>query len=226
MPCKSSEHCVWNETAYHDFLDPTGPQRDENLRLYLENKAVREAEEKAQKQAAELLRTEAELSNSEFNSESSSSLPDVVSDDTLDELPDHPGSAALRNDDPVSLHKRGTVSSPRLEVPKPITHNFQGDVPAAKGAASQDSPTVQSMYQQKAELTESELASMAEVGRTASNIPVHPHASSSTPTKTGTQAFYDPGQPLSHKEYVQQIITQQSLPPGYVTIKSRKYILR
>ncbi|KAN0101938.1 glycoside hydrolase family 47 protein [Hyaloscypha variabilis] len=203
MPCKSSAHCTWNETLYHEFLDPIGPQRDENLRRYLENKAAREAEEEEQRQnKAAALKTEAELSNA-----NSAGSAEVVSDEILDELPDHPGSAALRNDDPVSLHKRGS-----------------GDVPAARGAASQDLPPVKSMYQQKAEHTESELASMAEVGRTASNIPVHPHAASTTPTKT--QVFYDPGQPLSHKEYVQQIIAQQSLPPGFVSIKSRKYILR
>jgi mannosyl-oligosaccharide alpha-1,2-mannosidase len=236
MPCESSEHCTWNETAYWEFLDPTGPQRDENLRLYLENKAAREAEEKAQQEAAEAaLRAEAELTNSEIRSGNSTKTTthEVIPDDVLDELPDHPGSAALKKEDPVSLHKRQTVSSPKLEVPKPITHNFQGDVLPAKGESSQEHnpdtdttyPTApKSMYQQKSELTESELESMAAVGRPAS-IPVHPHEPQNHIAQT-QQVFYDPGEPLSHKEYVAQRIRQESLPPGFATIKSRKYILR
>jgi mannosyl-oligosaccharide alpha-1,2-mannosidase len=231
MPCKSSEHCTWNETAYWEFLDPTGPQRDKNLEEYIANRAVREAEKKAQEEAAEAaLKAEADLTYAKVGSDNSTSplSEDQVSDYDLDAIPDSPGSAALKKDEPVSLHKRQTVSSPKLEVPKAITHNFQSDLPAAKPAMSQDTheqkANAKSLYQQKSEHTESELASMAEVGRPAANIPVHPHASPSPTTQT--QVFYDPGQPLSHKEYVEQIIKQQSLPPGFATIKSRKYILR
>lgn len=36
----------------------------------------------------------------------------------------------------------------------------------------------------------------------------------------------DPYRPLSHEEYVAQRIKQASLPPGYVTVRGRKYILR
>lgn len=228
MPCKSSEHCTWNETAYYEFLDPTGPQRDENLREYIANRAAREAKEKEENEAAEAaaLRAEAELTNTEVRSDNSSSpvAQEVLSDYELDALLDSPGSAALKKDGPVSLHKRQTVSSPKLEVPKPITHNFQGDIPAAKPAKSLDTHeqkanNAKTSYQQKSEHTESELASMAEVGRPAANIPIHPH-------ETPTQVFFDPQQPLSHKEYVEQRIKQESLPPGFATIKSRKYILR
>lgn len=237
MPCESSEHCAWNETAYWDFLDPTGAQRDENLRQYYANKAVREAEQKAKEEAAAAaaLKAEAELTDSEIEPDNDSKYrkQEIISDQDLDALPDHPGSAALKNDDPVSLHKRQTVSSPKMEIPKPITHNFQGDVPAAKGTSSEDLKTnanstgpasPKTLYQQKSEHTESELESMAAVGRPASSIPVHPHQTTSRIASAGT--YFDPGAPLSHKEFVEQRIKSESLPPGFATIRSRKYILR
>ena len=30
LPCKSAEHCTWNETTYREYLDPLGYQRDKN----------------------------------------------------------------------------------------------------------------------------------------------------------------------------------------------------
>jgi mannosyl-oligosaccharide alpha-1,2-mannosidase len=239
MPCESSEHCTWNETAYWEFLDPTGAQRDQNLQIYLDNRAAREAEARAQAEAAEAkLRAEAEMTNAEeFNSQNGTNptRPVAVPDHLLDTLPDTPGSAALKKDEPVSLSKRDLVSSPKQEVPKPITHNFQGDVPVATGPSSQP-PTgnindaaasppktpAQKLYQQKSELTEAELDAISTSGRQA-GIPVHPHESA---PHIGNEIFFDPNQPLSHKEYVEQRIKQESLPPGFVTVKSRKYILR
>jgi mannosyl-oligosaccharide alpha-1,2-mannosidase len=236
MPCKSSEHCTWNETAYWDFLDPTGPQRDRNLQIYLENKAAREAEAKAQTDAAETkLRANAEITNAEeFNSQNGTNptRPVTVPDQLLDELPDTPGSEALKKDEPVSLPKRDLTSSLKEKFPNLVTRNIQHDVPVAKGASSQplaektndaapSSPKTpaQKLYQEKSEHTEAELESMAASGR----IPVHPHEASS---HLGSETFFDPNQPLSHKEYVGHIIKQESLPPGFVTIKSPKYKLR
>jgi len=35
LPCKSAEHCNWNETAYHHHLDPNWQVREANLQEYL-----------------------------------------------------------------------------------------------------------------------------------------------------------------------------------------------
>ena len=37
LPCKSSENCNWNETAYHHYLDPSWKIRDEDVQKYLDN---------------------------------------------------------------------------------------------------------------------------------------------------------------------------------------------
>jgi mannosyl-oligosaccharide alpha-1,2-mannosidase len=160
----------------------------------------------------------------------------------LDSLPDTPGSNALKKDEPVSLSKRQIVSSPKLEVPEPIAYNFQDDIPIAEKRAEKNNvasqpqtgntnnalsspPTpAQQLYQEKSEQTEAELDSMATRGRQAV-IPVHPHQPQQSPT-LGSEIFDDPNQPLSHKEYVERRIKQESLPPGYVTVRSKKYILR
>ena len=39
LPCKNTEHCSWNETTYHHYLDPGWKARDEDVQRYLENQA-------------------------------------------------------------------------------------------------------------------------------------------------------------------------------------------
>jgi mannosyl-oligosaccharide alpha-1,2-mannosidase len=150
------------------------------------------------------------------------------------------GTASLKNEKPISLEKRQSQSSPKEEVPKPITHNFQDDLPKVKtessnsqaqtGAAkaSQSSELrpkspAQALYEQKSQHTEAELKDMATSGRQADSP-----LSEVTPQGTGSQTplLPDPLKPLTHKEYVEARIKQEGLPPGFVSLRSKKYILR
>ena len=51
-------------------------------------------------------------------------------------------------------------------------------------------------------------------------------AEPSTTTSTSEPAVYTPPAPLSHADFVHKKISDERLPPGYVRIGSRKYILR
>jgi mannosyl-oligosaccharide alpha-1,2-mannosidase len=51
MPCESMEQCTWNETAYYNYLDPVGEDRDRKVEEYLQKKAAEKAEQ--EKEAAE-----------------------------------------------------------------------------------------------------------------------------------------------------------------------------
>ena len=37
LPCKNAEHCKWNETAYHHYMDPNWKVRNEDVQRYLDN---------------------------------------------------------------------------------------------------------------------------------------------------------------------------------------------
>ena len=238
MACESSEHCSWNETAYNEFLDPMGAERDHNLEEYLKVKAAREEELEAAKTLA-ANKVEADRANFEggVGGHEGSAPERNLRKESLPQPPhteeDHHWSS--NKSEPISLHKR--QSSPKDDLPKPIAHNFRDDVaigktsyqndPARGGELKgvSDPPAViktpqEKLYQEKSKTTEAELQGLS-AGR-QSEQPLSAALQSPVPG----EVLPDPLQPLSHKEFVEARIKQQALPPGFVTIRGRKYILR
>jgi mannosyl-oligosaccharide alpha-1,2-mannosidase len=225
MACESTEHCTWNETAYYEFLDPMGSERDHNLEEYLKAKAAREEELKVFKIAAankaEQDRTNDEEDHEGFASEGSLRKDDLPEPQHTEE--DHHWS--LNKSEPISLEKRQI--SPKEDVPKLVSHNFKTDVAIAKANYQNDQAksgglrgVTEKLYQEKSKTTEAELQDLT-AGR-QSEIPLSRAMQSPIPS----EILPDPLQPLSHKEYVEARIKQQGLPPGFVAIAGRKYILR
>jgi len=225
-PCKGTEHCTWNETRYYHELDPLWDTRDQTVADYIKNKKETEAQLAANAKAA-ATKKETERINA-LNSD-----PDA-DEDMEDISPRGNGTAALKNARPVSLQKRQTESSPKLEVPKPITHNFKdgstdGKKPtpdpkitkttkvAPKPGSSTKIPSpADKFYEHKADLTEADLRNIATGGR-LDDFP---------PDEIVPPVIRDPAMPFTHKEYVETRIKQESLPPGFTLVKSSKYILR
>ncbi|KAB5518691.1 glycosyl hydrolase family 47-domain-containing protein [Coniochaeta sp. 2T2.1] len=59
MPCKSVEKCPWNETAWHEKMDPNHKWREEQMADYLERHKAWEEEVKEIKEAANLKKKQA-----------------------------------------------------------------------------------------------------------------------------------------------------------------------
>ena len=239
MACESTERCLWNETAYWEYLDPAGAQRDQNLKDYLVAKADRELEKEASRVAAQNM-VEDQRANAQ-------KALDPAAPGDADGVPDHGpefdttdpsrGSGSLRKDGPVSLQKRQRQSSAKEEVPSPNTPSLMDNITTADLHASAlqgqtgDLKGVQSpaelmlktpaerLYEEKSQLTEAELNNIAGSGR-QSEMPL------TDTVLPADQLLPDPLQPLSHKEYVEARIKQEGLPSGFVNIKSKKYILR
>lgn len=221
FPCKSPEHCVWNETLWHQELDPIWNERDGNVERYKKMKAeikaqaAEDAKDAAAKKAAEKL-------NAQKSGTTADGEGEFISHGN--------GTAALKKDEPVSLQKRQSESSPKLEQPKPITHNFKDDStngktssqdsnpqnPDSKAASSDDSSPTEKFLKHKTDTTEEDLASVASGGRQDE----HPF------TEVLEPPMRDPLMPSTHAEFVSTRIRQESLPPGYTLMKSKKYILR
>ncbi len=198
MPCTSAEHCTWNETAYYDFLDPSGAQRDKNVEIYEEKKAIREAEAK---QAAEVeaIRLAALDKVEAGAAEAGAAHPET---DINNEVTESNGN--LQNYDPTDPSK----ATPALEKSEPALLQKRALTPSEQS------------YKDKSKSTEAELQEMSTVGRGRKPPPVF------ATEPTAPNPLVDPMKPLGHKEFVQSRIKLESLPPGFVTIKSRKYILR
>ncbi|KAK0106432.1 hypothetical protein ONS96_004062 [Cadophora gregata f. sp. sojae] len=223
IPCKSTEHCLWNETIYQEYLDPLGYQRDKNVAEYEVNKN-REAESEAAKQQP------------------------PVSQQPLDEILPPEGAGHVFNSSdpardtdsvektaPVSLQKRQT--SLKDDLPPPVTHSSKDDTSAVKGDAAKVQTVPASVpktltpdemyYEAKSNVAESELENIA---TTAGHQLEKPVTDGQSPVAPGEGniigPLIDPMRPLTHKEYVSQRITQEGLPPGFVSFKSKKYILR
>lgn len=210
IACENAEHCFWNETLYYNRLDPMGAARDQEVKDYFIQKAAREK-----------LEAETAALDAAAAAATTSALDPVESD--LEFLDPKKGSASLKKDEPVSLQKRQLDSAVK-EIPKPVTHDFRDDVPATQGEVI-EVPTVpktaaEEQLQNKIYSTEAELNSINNSGR---------QSEVGTPTIGETEAALpppDPFKPLSHMEYVEARLKQESLPAGFVAVRSKKYILR
>lgn len=248
LPCQSSEHCVWNETMYREYLDPMGAQRDQHVKDYDLHKKEADAALEAAKAQEPIAKEKPEQVVLDETSELvyNSSSPSI-------------GSDALKKPEPVSLQKRQT--SPKDDIPKPITHNFAEGTLAAKGAApqSQQPPSprpkktltwkeaevaAQKTYTEKSKEAELELDSLVKTYGHGTETPPSdvkaPLPASQPPLAVaGTISISDPPtdpmrpvtlkdpmRPLTHEEYVTARIEQEALPRGFVSLRSRKYILR
>lgn len=240
-PCESVTDCKWNQTAYYLFLDPMGETRDIQAVEYLESKAEREAEEMAALKAAGI--KEAEGTNTD-DAEIKDMLDTPSGNSTdvdLDTTDPSRGTESLKKEKPMSLPKRSLEKrqdNPKKDLPKPITHNFaEPDIPS-KSTQQQDQTKPQDpkpdlvsaatekdrALKQKSDNTEAELEDIASSGRQA-EMPLVEHKLPKGDLDAQTLPP-DPFRPLNHTEYVEARIKQNNLPPGFVTLKSRKYILR
>ncbi|KUJ14757.1 seven-hairpin glycosidase [Mollisia scopiformis] len=224
-PCESVQDCTWNQTAYYLFLDPMGSTRDLQVEDYLATQAEREAEE-----AAFLIASGTKEDDSGAKSATGLDIPAGSSTGHDYDLtdPSH-GTESLKKEKPISLAKR--QDNPKNDLPKPITHNFKDDLPSKPSMQknqnknqpsdikSEAQAAAKESLKQKSDLTEAELEDIARSGRQA-EMPLVEHK----PTHEDLPP--DPFRPLNHTEYVEARIKQGNLPPGFVTLKSRKYILR
>ena len=237
LPCESAEQCTWNETAYWEFLDPMAETRDHILEEYIENKAARDAEKAKMLEAAAKKAEEERIDAQQADDTPEKQKEDIAEHEAKiqsDALPDPTQTTEpAPTSHPVSLQKR--QNSPRENLPNLVTRNFRDDVAQAKENYKKDTANdpgalqgvssppsvmmpVDKQYMEKALTTEAELRGMS-VGRQA-EVPLSEQSS------TANEALPDPLRPLSHKEFVEARIKQDALPPGFVTIRGRKYILR
>ncbi|KAM3069998.1 hypothetical protein ACMFMG_003965 [Clarireedia jacksonii] len=116
---------------------------------------------------------------------------------------------------PASLTKRQTISGEKKEAPEGKSMGNSGKTGTPSGMTDEK----EKMFKEKSTNTEAELQNMAASGRQLGK-------GTQSQKTLPEEPLPDPFRPLSHKEYVEDRIKRESLPPGFVSISSRKYILR
>lgn len=211
MPCANSDVCPWNETAYREFIDPVEPSvRVAQIDDYFARKALRAKEEEATRKA-ELEAAAAPEEEMVYGS-STGVLPAG-----LPALNAPIGSESLK-EEPASLQKR------QLDMP--------GQPPRPKLAAVDLKDKIANPQTVPKELTPAEKAQKQKELDTAAELAAIQTTAGHPGGKGGSELPHieplseDPFKPLTHEEYVDKRIKDMSLPPGFVTITSKKYILR
>ncbi|KAK7990309.1 glycoside hydrolase family 47 protein [Apiospora arundinis] len=231
VPCKSADNCHWNETLWHEYLDPMAESRDlqitewekhhEELQLAKKEAARRKAEAKAAKEKATAdADKEARMAHREEAMDGSAAAPAPAPADnstktvgTANHDVPSSGKEKEKEADWGTLRKRGlddtTVAgsietssndnSPPLKTAKKVSLEESLDMNIAGGTGKVGMPIQVGVGQLP--LTDAD-----EVDE-ASMIPESPR-------------------PYTHKEYVEHRLTNEMIPPGYVSVPHKHYILR
>jgi mannosyl-oligosaccharide alpha-1,2-mannosidase len=205
MPCESMENCVWNETAYHNFLDPSGADRDRRVEEYLAKKAA-EKEDNERKAAEKEAKDLADAAKG-MDETAAKGMDETVAKGT-DEI------AAKGTDETAAEGTDETAAEGTDETAAEGT-----DETAAEGAGK----AAAKIKDQSAAKIQADSEKPKDEARRISN-PTGPSLQKRAPPPRAGAA--DPQKPLSHKEWVQDHIQAYGLPAGYVNVKSKSYILR
>ncbi|KAI1868026.1 uncharacterized protein JN550_006514 [Neoarthrinium moseri] len=198
VPCSNAGSCKWNETLWHQYLDPLWNTREVQIEDYYKRKAEKKKE--AAEQAALEAKENAALASG--------------GDSTM-----HQSPAAGETDTKVSkatvereseVLKRGLGTTPHEELETSSNDNSP-PTKTTKKLVLEDSLDFN--------LAGGTRRVGAPVKKTNAQIPLTDE-DEEDPLKP------DPHKPLSHEEYIATRIKNEKIPGGFVTINHRHYILR
>ncbi|KAJ4359432.1 hypothetical protein N0V95_002179 [Ascochyta clinopodiicola] len=208
VPCESRKECPWNETLYHELLDPRSDWRLENYQEQLQQYQIQlvSASSWYEEQMALYTAAPAPIENP-IVAALPTPTPSYVYADTLDRrqmidllddathvnIEDTPGVPAK----PANPSPPAAVRSPAVPLNQNRESVMGGEPEEGEGPPTrvQSSPAI---------------PELAEPSRT---MPAFPY-------------LYSPVVPFTHKEYVMNRIEEERLPEGVVRIGSKNYILR
>lgn len=213
LPCKSAEKCEWNQTAWYEALDPNPSWREREMAVYLDRhrrweEDVRKINELAEeeKEAAKL----AEAAAVELGEEDAELRP------VNDTLPNEPTTVRL---DVASAGATTHLGSVTDEVPS-----------VHKRSAEDASDSILERNRKAMEINEMtqeldfDVPPSHRAGR--NNDEAASNRSQTTPWKDKPRLPREPTRPQTHHEYVEQRLRSDRLPPGFVSLTDKRYILR
>lgn len=207
-PCDNMKECPWNETLYHELLDPHSDSRLKNYQEQLQQYQVGLVSARSwyEEQMALYTAAPVPIANPIAAAEPTPT-PSYVYADTLDrrQLIDLLDDATHVNiEDTPGVPAKAANPSPPAAVRSPAVPMNQ-DHESVMGGESEEGEGPPTRVQASPVIPE-----LAQLSLT---MPTFPY-------------LYSPVPQLSHKEYVKNRIEEERLPEGVVRIGSRNYILR
>ncbi|ORY61002.1 glycosyl hydrolase family 47-domain-containing protein [Pseudomassariella vexata] len=214
VPCSNVHDCHWNETVWQQYLDPLWDTRD----LQIQDFELRQAELKKLKAEMKQDELRREVKAKTFVEEDEeeearrSWKATVVADESVD-------SAAGYQ---AKKQKGESAGTPNLRKRKmnPIT-----DDDGVETSSNDNLPPNKKISYQEDEDVSTRAGSdkigqhlQGELKLGAAQIPLT--------DADDTAVVPEPARPLSHEEYVENRLKTEKLPPGFVSINHRRYILR
>ncbi|KAK8123372.1 glycoside hydrolase family 47 protein [Apiospora kogelbergensis] len=230
VPCKSADNCHWNETLWHEYLDPMAESRDlqiadwekrhEELQLARKEAARRKAEAKAATDRATAdADKEARMAHREQAMDGPSSVAEApaIADNSTKTVGTANHDAPSSGKDKEKEADWGTLRKRGLDT-------TTGDL---ETSSNDNSPPWKTS--KKPSLEESlDMNIAGGVGKVGMPMKVEAAQLPLTDTHELDEAAMlpDPPRPYTHKEYVEYRLASETIPPGYVSIPHRHYILR
>ncbi|KAI0149110.1 glycosyl hydrolase family 47-domain-containing protein [Pestalotiopsis sp. NC0098] len=210
VPCAEASDCKWNETLWHQYLDPMWDMREKQIDDYYKRKAL--AKEKAEKERLEELRREAESELDDVSDTDTKVTSETFDIADLAEIADEMStkSDAMADDKFITRKKRDLdTKSDKLET------SSNDNTPPAK-------PSQKLAFEDPLD----DILVAGGSGRVGK-----PVRGGVTPTpiqddEQEDRTKPDPSRPLTHEEYIEARLKNEKIPPGFVTVSAKHYILR
>ncbi|KAF4774875.1 glycosyl hydrolase family 47 [Colletotrichum scovillei] len=226
VPCASTKSCPWNETLWWEHLDPSADWREAQVKAWED----RQREKKQQKQQDALRKQTTERGNKpveKSTEETIQSESPVEKKDPLDDI-------HVPKDEPKKL---GSAEKTEYPAPEPGLNKSPSNVdehllkkrdPASPVSQDPRKGTAQeaasNTLKDKLDLNNPGSATDDITGSVPNDAPVSGGI-------VGKIAFEEEGEvpdpkPLSHEEWIKDKLELEKIPPGFVNINARRYILR
>ncbi|GJC77537.1 endoplasmic reticulum mannosyl-oligosaccharide 1,2-alpha-mannosidase [Colletotrichum liriopes] len=224
VPCASTQSCPWNETLWWEHLDPSADWRGTQIKDWeerqREKKKKQQQQDELRKQSVERGKTDLTGSNSAEKSTEEESAP--AKKDPLADI-------HVPKDEPKNL---GSAKKTEYPAPEPGLNKSPSNVDEHLLKKRDPAPpTSQDPRQGSAEEAASnslkdklDLNSAGNTGSMSNDAPVSGGIVGKIKMEEETEAP-DP-KPASHEEFVKEKLELEKIPPGFVNINSKRYILR
>ncbi|KAF7536971.1 hypothetical protein G7054_g4086 [Neopestalotiopsis clavispora] len=220
VPCAETSDCRWNETLWHQYLDPLWNMREKQIDDYYSRKAAAKA--KAEKERLDELRREAE---SELDDVSDAAAMSSGSFDLADlaEIADEMSAKTVE-----TPAKSDAVADDKFLEKKKKKRDLDTKLDQLETSSNDNTPPAKPSQKLAFEDPVSDIVVAGGSGRVGK--PMRSSAAQASQVSLEVEeedrTKPDPARPLTHEEYVKTRIENEKIPPGFVTVSAKHYILR
>ncbi|KAK4176474.1 family 47 putative glycoside hydrolase [Triangularia setosa] len=209
MPCKSATDCKFNETAWHEQLDSRAPYRAQEMERYYESKAAwkEQVEETKKQQALQKERAEKAKEEAARKTVANSNTNVNANTDTVSRQQTEPKQPAQWQEEEKPQARAGSFPSRFQRRQLNTTSN------SPRGTDLQNTLDLNSAPAPNSN------------ANTADNFAAYSDDDTQIPLIELTLPP-EPIRPMTHEEYIADRLKNEIIPPGFVSLNDKRYILR